>query len=113
MKGVNRLAISQAAPLRRLHLKGELQIFDWASKGNVGYSSGGLHAYSVVDGKVVPGSQQWLTRNSTWGGWQNRENDRHQSAVNAGRDTGDASDPVGTIAGQQGPMFVNVGKATA
>lgn len=72
IKGVTRLAVSQAAPLRRLHVKGELQLFDWGSKGNVGFSSGGFLADSVVDGKVVPGSQQqWLARNSTWGGWQN------------------------------------------
>ncbi len=70
--GVTRIAISQAAPLRRLHVKGELQLFDWGPKGNVGYASGGFLADSIVDGKVVPASQQqWLSRNSTWGGWQN------------------------------------------
>ena len=72
IKGVTRIAISQAAPLRRLHVKGELQLFDWGSKGNVGYASGGFLANSVVDGKVIPASQQqWLARNSTWAGWQN------------------------------------------
>ena len=44
IKGVTRIAISQAAPLRRLHVKGELQLFDWGSKGNVGYASGGFLA---------------------------------------------------------------------
>ena len=72
IKGMTRIAVSQASPLRRLHIRGELQLFDWGSKGNVGYSSGGFLADSVVDGKVVPGSQQqWLARNSTWGGWNN------------------------------------------
>ena len=72
IKGVTRIAISQAAPLRRLHVKGELQLFDWGSKGNVGFASGGFLADSLVDGNVVPASQQqWLARNSTWGGWQN------------------------------------------
>ena len=53
-------------------MKGELQLFDWGSKGNVGYASGGFLADLVVDGKVVPASQQqWLARNSAWGGWQN------------------------------------------
>ena len=71
-KGVTRIAISQAAPLRRLHVKGELQLFDWGPKGNVGYASGGFLADSVVDGKVVPASQQqWLSRNSQWSGWSN------------------------------------------
>lgn len=72
LKGVTRIAVSQAAPLRRLHVKGELQLFDWGSKGNVGYASGGFLADSIVDGKVVPGSQQqWLARNCSWGGWNN------------------------------------------
>jgi hypothetical protein len=71
IKGITRIAVSQAAPLRRLHVKGELQLFDWGSKANVGYASGGFLADSVVDGKVVSASQQqWLARNSTWGGWQ-------------------------------------------
>ena len=71
-KGITRIAVSQAAPLRRLHVKGELQLFDWGPKGNVGYASGGFLADSVVDGKVVPASQQqWLSRNSKWGGWNN------------------------------------------
>jgi hypothetical protein len=71
-KGMTRIAVSQAAPLRRLHVKGELQLFDWGSKGNVGYASGGFLADSIVDAKVVPASQQqWLSRNSTWGGWSN------------------------------------------
>ncbi len=71
-KGITRIAISQAAPLRRLHIKGELQLFDWGPKGNVGYASGGFLADSVVDGKVVPASQQqWLSRNSRWSGWSN------------------------------------------
>lgn len=71
-KGMTRIAVSQAAPLRRLRVKGELQLFDWGSKGNVGYASGGFLADSIVDGKVVPASQQqWLSRNSKWGGWNN------------------------------------------
>jgi hypothetical protein len=70
--GVTRIAVSQAAPLRRLHVKGELQLFDWNRRRDAGWASGGFLADSVVDGKVVPASQQqWLARNSTWGGWQN------------------------------------------
>ena len=71
-KGMTRIAVSQASPLRRLHVKGELQLFDWGSKGNVGYASGGFLADSVVDAKVIPASQQqWLSRNSKWAGWNN------------------------------------------
>ena len=71
-KGMTRIAVSQAAPLRRVHVKGELQLFDWGSKGNVGYASGGFLADSKVDAAVIPASQQqWLSRNSTWGSWKN------------------------------------------
>ncbi len=69
-----RIAVSQAAPVRRLHVKGNLDLFDvWSScKCGAGYASGGFLADSVVDGKVVPASQQqWLSRNSTWAGWNN------------------------------------------
>jgi hypothetical protein len=71
-KGVTRIAVSQAAPLRRLHVKGELHLFDLDSRGNAGWASGGFLADSVVDGKAVPASQQqWLSRNSKWAGWSN------------------------------------------
>ncbi|GAB6165329.1 hypothetical protein JCM19992_13290 [Thermostilla marina] len=70
--GITRIAVSQAAPLRRLHIRGELQLFDWGPHGNVGYASGGFLADSIVDGKVVPASQQqWLSRNSAWQDWTN------------------------------------------
>jgi hypothetical protein len=71
-KGITRIAVSQAAPLRRLHVKGELQLFDFDARGNAGWASGGFLADSVVDGKVVPASQQqWLSRNSKWSSWSN------------------------------------------
>lgn len=61
-----RFAVSQAAPLRRVHIQGDLTLF-----GRVGeYASGGYLANSKVDGKIVTGSQQqWFTRNSTVGTW--------------------------------------------
>jgi hypothetical protein len=71
-KGVTRIAVSQAAPLRRLHVKGALQLFDFDAKWNAGWASGGFLADSVVDGEVVPASQQqWLSRNSKWSRWSN------------------------------------------
>jgi hypothetical protein len=71
-KGITRVAVSQAAPLRRLHVKGELQLFDFDARHNAGWASGGFLADSVVDGKVVPASQQqWLSRNSQWSSWSN------------------------------------------
>ena len=71
-KGVTRIAVSQAAPLRRLHVKGDLHLFDFDAKWNAGWASGGFLADSVVDGKVIPASQQqWLARNSKWSAWSN------------------------------------------
>jgi hypothetical protein len=70
--GVTRIAVSQAAPLRRLHVKGELQLFDFDANWNAGWASGGFLADSVVDGNVVPASQQqWLSRNCKWSNWTN------------------------------------------
>jgi hypothetical protein len=57
-------AVSQAAPFRRMHIKGSLALSDG------GYSSGGFIADSVIDGSIVSGSQQqWFTRNSKIGNW--------------------------------------------
>jgi hypothetical protein len=71
-KGITRIAVSQAAPLRRLHVKGELHLFAFDKKWNAGWASGGFLADSVIDGKVVPASQQqWLSRNSKWSQWTN------------------------------------------
>jgi len=57
--------VSQAAPLRRVHIKGNLQLFD------KGYASGGFLADSKVDGKIISGpQQQWFTRNSMFRAWE-------------------------------------------
>jgi len=55
---------SQAAPIRRMHIKGGLALSDG------GWSSGGFLADSKVDGAVNPGSQQqYFSRNNTVGSW--------------------------------------------
>jgi chitodextrinase len=70
--GQTQIAVSQAAPLRRLHIRGELHLFDFDSNWNAGWASGGFLADSIVDGLIVPASQQqWFSRNSQWGGWNN------------------------------------------
>lgn len=65
----NQWAVSQAAPLRRVHIKGIL----WLEPGDGGFSSGGYLADSKVDAITINGSQQqWLTRDSELGGgWSN------------------------------------------
>jgi hypothetical protein len=63
--GFDRWAVSQAAPMRRMHIRGDLVLDDG------GWSSGGFLADSKVDGEVRSGSQQqWLTRNSELGSWK-------------------------------------------
>jgi len=59
----NTWAVSQAAPLRRVYVKGNLKLHD-------GASSGGFMADCKIDGTVFSGSQQqWLTRNSVFKKW--------------------------------------------
>ncbi|NLU74658.1 coagulation factor 5/8 type domain-containing protein [Streptomyces sp. HNM0575] len=63
--GKDRWAVSQAAPYRRMHVKGDLELDDG------GWSSGGLMADTVVDGQVRSGTQQqWLSRNTEWDSWE-------------------------------------------
>ncbi|MFJ2728380.1 coagulation factor 5/8 type domain-containing protein [Streptomyces collinus] len=66
--GTNRWAVAQAAPFRRMHVRGGL---DLAPSG-YGWASGGYIADSRVDGQVGPYSQQqWYTRDSVIGSWLN------------------------------------------
>ncbi|HZB31820.1 MAG TPA: discoidin domain-containing protein [Streptosporangiaceae bacterium] len=66
--GTNRWAVSQAAPFRRMHVRGALNL----APTGFGWSSGGYIADSKIDGQVQPFSQQqWLTRDSQVGGWLN------------------------------------------
>lgn len=62
---VNVWAVSQGTALRRVHMRGDLDLSDH------GWSSGGFIADSVIDGTVDSGSQQqWLTRNAELGHWR-------------------------------------------
>ncbi|MEU4928105.1 discoidin domain-containing protein [Streptomyces yokosukanensis] len=66
--GTDRWAVAQAAPFRRIHVEGGL---DLAPTG-YGWASGGYVADSKIDGTVGPYSQQqWYTRDSSVGGWTN------------------------------------------
>jgi hypothetical protein len=59
-------AVSQAAPMRRVHIiDGDLRLFE------LGWTSGGYLANSKIDGIVEAGSQQqWFSRNSSWSDWR-------------------------------------------
>ncbi|WP_329113340.1 coagulation factor 5/8 type domain-containing protein [Streptomyces sp. NBC_01465] len=68
VSGTNRWAVAQAAPFRRMHIKGDLNL----APNGYGWASGGYIADSRIDGQVGPYSQQqWYTRDSTVGGWIN------------------------------------------
>jgi len=66
--GTDWWAVSQAAPLRRIHVRGQLGLFDYLG----GYASGGFIADSKIDTVVINApQQQWLTRDSSIGSWSN------------------------------------------
>lgn len=68
VNGTNRWAVAQAAPFRRMHVRGGLNL----SPTGYGWASGGYIADSRIDGQVGPYSQQqWYTRDSALGGWLN------------------------------------------
>jgi len=70
--GQMQYAVSQAAPMRRVHVKGEMMLFDFDSNWNAGWASGGYLADTLVDKKVTPASQQqFFARNSGWSEWTN------------------------------------------
>src|SRR5690349_8463776 len=66
VSGTNRWAVAQAAPFRRMHVRGGLNL----APTGYGWASGGYIADSRIDGSVGPYSQQqWYTRDSSVGGW--------------------------------------------
>ncbi|MFC0007521.1 discoidin domain-containing protein [Micromonospora siamensis] len=66
--GFTRWAVSQAAPFRRMDIQGDLNL----APAGYGWASGGYIADSRVTGIVQPYSQQqWYTRDSNVGGYQN------------------------------------------
>ena len=64
-------AVSQAAPMRRVHINGFATLMDYCTGPS--FASGGFIADSQFSGStIVNGSQQqWLVRNSQLDGWSN------------------------------------------
>ena len=63
--GTMQWAVSQAAPFRRMHIRGDIVLHQ---KG--GWASGGWMSDDLIDGAVGSGpQQQWIARNSEWGSW--------------------------------------------
>jgi hypothetical protein len=68
--GTTRWAVSQAAPMRRVHIVGNLTMGPSNQGTATGFSSGGYIADSRVDNTVSTGSQQqWYARDSNVGQW--------------------------------------------
>ncbi|RKE17460.1 hypothetical protein [Streptomyces sp. TLI_171] len=70
--GTDFWAVSQAAPLRRVQVNGNLTLMDYCT-GSPAWASGGFIADSkFTGGTVINGSQQqFFTRNSNLDGWTN------------------------------------------
>jgi hypothetical protein len=63
--GTMRWAVSQAVPMRRMHIEGNLALHQ-----DHGWASGGWMSDTLVDGAVDSGTQQqWISRNSDWSSW--------------------------------------------
>jgi hypothetical protein len=64
--GTDRWAVAQAAPFRRIHVIGGLNLYP----ASYGWASGGYISDSKVDGTAESASQQqWYTKDSTLGAW--------------------------------------------
>lgn len=64
--GSNRWAVAQAAPFRRIDVRGNLFLFP----ASYGFASGGYIADTKVSGQTSSVSQQqWYTRDSSYGSW--------------------------------------------
>nr|WP_167441754.1 chitobiase/beta-hexosaminidase C-terminal domain-containing protein [Amycolatopsis vastitatis] len=64
--GNDRWAVAQAAPFRRMDIRGGLQLYP----ASYGYASGGYIADTKVSGQAASVSQQqWYTRDSSLGSW--------------------------------------------
>jgi hypothetical protein len=63
--GAMQWAVSQAAPLRRMHIRGDIVLHQRA-----GWASGGWMSDALIEGKVDAGpQQQFISRNTEWGSW--------------------------------------------
>jgi len=69
-------AVSKGAPLRRVVVQGNLDLYEVGSTQAAVASSGGFLADSYIQGQIATGSQkQWLSRNVHTSKWDsNHEN---------------------------------------
>ncbi|AEV85538.1 hypothetical protein ACWT_4516 [Actinoplanes sp. SE50] len=88
--GTNRWAVAQAAPYRRMHVIGGLNLFP----ASYGWASGGYISDTKVDGTVESASQQqWYTKDSTLGSWSGSNWNMVFSGTNGAPATHFTTDP--------------------
>jgi F5/8 type C domain len=93
--GTDRWAVAQAAPFRRIHVRGGLNLYP----ASYGWASGGYIADTVVDGTVASASQQqWYSRDSTFGGWNGSNWNMVFSGVNGAPAQSFPNPPMTTLA---------------
>ncbi|NNM66660.1 MAG: hypothetical protein HKM06_01480 [Spirochaetales bacterium] len=64
-------AVSQACPLRRVHIDGNLDLYEIGPNGRNEFASGGFLADSEIGGTIDSGSQQqWFSRNTRMKNWK-------------------------------------------
>jgi hypothetical protein len=82
--GADFWAVSQASPMRRVHINGNLTLMDYCT-GAPDYASGGFIADSqFTGGTITNGSQQqFMTRNSAWTGGATPSGTRCSAATRA------------------------------
>ena len=97
--GTTTWAVSQAAPMRRVHILGKLRVSPSNDgKPGQGYSSGGYLADSRIDGGVATGGQQqWYTRDSDGGRLARRRLEHVFSGVAGAPATSFPKPPVTTL----------------
>jgi len=90
--GLDRWAVSQASPYRRVHLIGDLALDDG------GWSSGGFIADCLIDGTIRSGTQQqWFTRSSGIGGWRGSNWNMMFAGVNGAPPSSFPEPPITTL----------------
>ncbi|WP_033824766.1 discoidin domain-containing protein [Kitasatospora sp. MBT63] len=95
VSGTDRWAVSQAAPFRRMHVQGGLNL----APNGYGWASGGYIADSKIDGTVGNYSQQqWYTRDSAIGGFTNGVWNQTFSGVQGAPAQGFPNPPYTTLA---------------
>ncbi|MDQ1743581.1 MAG: hypothetical protein QOE23_1920, partial [Pseudonocardiales bacterium] len=93
--GTDRWAVAQAAPFRRIDVRGSLNLYP----ASYGWASGGYIADTKVSGQVASASQQqWYSRDSNFGSWNGANWNMVFSGVNGAPAQSFPNPPMTTLA---------------